>query len=66
MFTKRDEDPEVAVRDLRQANTRHDTAKHDVCMWPRARYRGGFGYPPDPEQKRKPRALPEQWQQKGL
>jgi len=31
------------------ANQRHDRAKHTVCMWPRAHYRGGFGYPPERE-----------------
>ena len=46
-------DPEVDFEVLRQANRRHDSEKHEVCMWERAKYKGGFGYPPDPKAKRK-------------
>jgi len=60
------DDPDVPVRDLHDANVRHDRAKHTVSMWPRAKYRGGFGYPPDPRQAHALRALPQEWRPRGL
>jgi len=46
-------DPDIDFEVLHEANRRHDAAPHEVTMWQRARYRGKFGYPPDPKPKRK-------------
>ena len=68
MRIKRSDDPDVPVRDLYAANRRHDAQKHSVTMWPRARYRGGFGYPPgtDEQVRKRRRELPQEWKAKGL
>jgi hypothetical protein len=50
-------DPEVPAEVLKKANESHDKQQHLVCMWQRANYRGGFGYPPSP----KKRMTPEQF-----
>lgn len=46
-------DPDIDFEVLRQANHKHDSAPHEVTMWQRAKYKGGFGYPLDPKAKRK-------------
>ena len=46
-------DPGLDHETLVEAHRRHDSEKHIVCMWPRARYKGEFGYPPEPRQPRK-------------
>jgi hypothetical protein len=42
-------DPGLDRETLIEAHRRHDAEKHIVCMWPRARYKGEFGYPPEPK-----------------
>lgn len=46
-------DPEVPWEILKEANRKHDAEYHLITMWQRAKYRGEFGYPPDPKPKRK-------------
>jgi len=43
------QDPVVPIGTLLKANERHDLEPHTVCMWQRSRYKGSFGYPPDPK-----------------
>jgi hypothetical protein len=45
-------DPGVEHDVLVEAHSRHDHEAHVVCMWQRAKYRGGFGYPLDPKPRR--------------
>ena len=46
------------------ANIQHDNEPHTVCMWIRARYKGGFGYPVEKESKPRTRLSREEFQRR--
>lgn len=46
------QDPNMDPTERIAANRKHDAEPHTVCMWKQARYKGGFGYPPEPKQQK--------------
>jgi len=56
-------EPETNWNKLVAANRRHDSEKHSITMWQRAKYKGDFGYPPLGPKPKRPRAVRciDQW-----
>lgn len=56
------QDPGMDPAERIKANQKHDQENHIVCMWQRAKYRGEFGYPPEP--KKRPRLSAEEFRRR--